>query len=667
MRLWPSARPWAPHPRTLKLAGIVAGVVVLVVLLVLAFMDWNALRGPVARIASVRLRHPVRIDGNLEVHLLSLEPTVSIGGLDIGNPAWAGGGSMAHAERLVVRVKLLHLFKGTAILPLVRIERPVLHLVRTYDGRVNWSLHRGAPRYGRAPNLPVIQRLEMDPGEVTFSDAKRELDFRGIVSAREEGAERNARPFRLVGNGTMNGQPFRFDVHGASLMSTRRDAAYPFEASLTAGTTRVAMRGSLPKPFDLGYMNAGFKMAGTDMADLYYLSGLAFPNTRPFRMTGQLSRKGTVVSFIGLTGTIGDSDMRGDVSVDLAHLRPQVHAAVTSKALDLDDAATWFGGGRGRKQHAKPAAHDDDRIFPDAKLRAARVRSTDVQLNYQAAEVHSAHLPIRAMSLTLNMTDGVMKFDPVAVSLPAGAIKGTVSIDAREDTVRTEVDARLFDVQLSQFKRKKSPDAPPFEGALQGRVQLTGRGNSVRQFMAASNGTATFVVPHGEVRDSLAEMSSVNLSRGLGLMFAKDQDKTSVRCGVANLKDVAGTLQVQSLVFDTRNVLVTGKGNIDLKTERYDLEIRGHPKKLRLFRVKSPVAIRGPLLKPELSIDPDGKVLEQGGIAAALAAVAGPLGAVVAFVDPGLAKDADCSSLLQEAKSAGTPVKTAEIQGVPGH
>jgi hypothetical protein len=77
------------------------------------------------------------------------------------------------------------------------------------------------------------------------------------------------------------------------------------------------------------------------------------------------------------------------------------------------------------------------------------------------------------------------------------------------------------------------------------------------------------------------------------------------------------------------------------------------------------VAIRGPLLKPALSIDPGGRTLEQGGIAAALAAVAGPLGAVVAFVDPGLAKDADCSALLQDAKSAGAPVKTAEIQGVP--
>lgn len=177
----------------------------------------------------------------------------------------------------------------------------------------------------------------------------------------------------------------------------------------------------------------------------------------------------------------------------------------------------------------------------------------------------------------------------------------------------------------------------------------------------------TFVLPRGEVRESLAELSSVNVLSGVGLLLAKDQDKANVRCGVANLKATDGTLRVQSLVFDTQNVVVTGKGEISLESERYDLVIRGQPKKPRLFRVKSPVAIRGQLLKPSMSVQTKGRAIEQAGLAAALAAVAGPLGAIVAFVDPGLAKDADCASLLADAKSEGAPVKTAEIQSAPKH
>jgi hypothetical protein len=119
------------------------------------------------------------------------------------------------------------------------------------------------------------------------------------------------------------------------------------------------------------------------------------------------------------------------------------------------------------------------------------------------------------------------------------------------------------------------------------------------------------------------------------------------------------------MVFDTDNVLITGKGGISLQEERFDLSIRGQPKRLRLLRVKSPIAIRGPLRKPAIGLEVDPKAMGQTGVAAALGALVAPLAAVVAFVDPGLAKDADCASLLAEAKSEGAPVKTAEIENAP--
>src|SRR5665213_3187029 len=63
---------------------------------------------------------------------------------------------------------------------------------------------------------------------------------------------------------------------------------------------------------------------------------------------------------------------------------------------------------------------------------------------------------------------------------------------------------------------------------------------------------------------------------------------------------------------------------------------------------------RGSLRKPVITLDTT-HVLKQGAIAAALAAIS-PLAAVLAFVDPGLAKDADCGALLAEAQKEGVPV-----------
>jgi len=52
-----------------------------------------------------------------------------------------------------------------------------------------------------------------------------------------------------------------------------------------------------------------------------------------------------------------------------------------------------------------------------------------------------------------------------------------------------------------------------------------------------------------------------------------------------------------------------------------------------------------------------GKLAAQGAVAAVLGAALTPFAAIAAFVDPGLAKDANCTNLLQESHTP--PTKTA--------
>jgi hypothetical protein len=52
-----------------------------------------------------------------------------------------------------------------------------------------------------------------------------------------------------------------------------------------------------------------------------------------------------------------------------------------------------------------------------------------------------------------------------------------------------------------------------------------------------------------------------------------------------------------------------------------------------------------------------GRVVAQGGIAAVLTGLLGPLGTLLPFVDPGLEKNADCIALMQEARTNPAPVR----------
>jgi AsmA family protein len=206
-------------------------------------------------------------------------------------------------------------------------------------------------------------------------------------------------------------------------------------------------------------------------------------------------------------------------------------------------------------------------------------------------------------------------------------------------------------LQLGQIDRQRM-DQPPIEGLAQARIKVSGHGRSVHQVAASANGTVTAVLPRGVIRDSLAKLSGLDLG-GLARLLTKSQKETPIRCGVASFEAREGTLTAQSMVVDTDPVLITGNGTVHLDSEALDLAFQGHPKSFELLRVRSPLLVRGTLSHPSVDIKAGNSVV-QAAEAVALGVVFTPLAAVLAFVDPGLTKDADCAALIAAAKAFQT-------------
>jgi uncharacterized protein involved in outer membrane biogenesis len=216
-----------------------------------------------------------------------------------------------------------------------------------------------------------------------------------------------------------------------------------------------------------------------------------------------------------------------------------------------------------------------------------------------------------------------------------------------------ELDARIVDLPLDQFGRK-SDRGPPVEGLLEAHVDLAGQGRSLREIGSSAQGTVTAVLPHGEIRAALADLAGLDLQRGLGLVLSKDRKDTGLRCAVASFDIHAGTATARTLVVDTEPNVITGQGVVRLDSESLALTLQGHAKHLSVLRVRSPVLIRGTLAHPSISIAPR-NALAQAGAAIALGVVLTPVAAALAFVDPGLATDANCTGLLSEARDEGVP------------
>jgi hypothetical protein len=76
----------------------------------------------------------------------------------------------------------------------------------------------------------------------------------------------------------------------------------------------------------------------------------------------------------------------------------------------------------------------------------------------------------------------------------------------------------LANIELAQFKSASAKD-PPLEGVLAGRVKLHGYGQSVHKFASSVDGSVSVVIPHGQIRAVLAELTGINVAHGLGLLL----------------------------------------------------------------------------------------------------------------------------------------------------
>jgi uncharacterized protein involved in outer membrane biogenesis len=327
------------------------------------------------------------------------------------------------------------------------------------------------------------------------------------------------------------------------------------------------------------------------------------------------------------------------VSIESSGIRPKFEAQFNSKVIRSSD----FGARAAGREHDPEAGK---LLLSDAMLSPSAVRHGDWVVHLRAQRVDVGRVSLRGVVAKMTIDQGVLVLSSLSADVLGGKLAGRVKLDARTDTASADLDLKLTDVQLGQFYGNGS-SSPPLDGSLQARLDLKGPGRSIHEVAAGADGTVTAVLTHGTIRSSLAELTGIDL-RGLGLLLTKNKQETGVRCAVASFQVHDGTLVARKLVMDTDPVLITGEGTLKLDSESLDFALRGRPKSVRFVRLRAPVLVRGTLVHPAVSMDA-GKAAGQTAGAVALGVVLTPLAAVLAFVDPGLAKDADCSSLQAEA------------------
>lgn len=649
-----------PPKGKFKFIGIVAVAAVLVLGIVVATFDWNLLRGFVSdRVSAATGRH-FAINGDLDVRL-GITPTIRAEQVVLGNAPWAGSREMANIAVLEFRINLWQLMKGNIVIPMLSLIHPSVMLERKED-KNNWTLGKKAEtKKGPEGELPTVGQLDIRDGVVYYRELGTDTFIKMNVSTLPIKPGQKEELISVQGSGRLSGQDFALRGQGGSLLSLRSTTApYPVDVEGRTGKTRIAVKGTLLDPLHLKGMNVSINMQGPDLSKLADIAGMPIPATRPYTINGRLDHQDETWRVTDFRGTLGDSKLAGDAAIDLSGKRPLIQADLVSERLDLDDLA-GLTGAPPKPEPGEPASAEQRRlaeqgppkrrVFPDKPYNLARLRNADADIRFRATRIKVE--AVRAQDLTAHviLQNGRLRISPLNLGVADGGLVSEIAMDARHDTPVVDADVTAKGIKLHKLfpKLRISEEAVTQFG---GRAKLSTQGNSLADMAAAANGELGLVMSGGWVSNLLLEIAGIDGGEALQFFLGGDKE-VPMRCAVADFKINDGVMTTNTILIDTADTNIIGKGTIDLGKEAVDLTFETRPKDPSLFSSRAPLYVAGTLKSPEFSVD---KTVIAGriGAAVALGILATPLAALIPLIETGPGKDTNCAALFAEENKRQT-------------
>ena len=664
--------------RALIWIGCVFGILTIAAVVFVATLDWNKAKGYLSAGVSKATGRQLVIGGDLEVDLGWIS-RVRASQIQFENARWSKQPQMVEVGLLDVQIDLWQLLKWRVVLPTVIVSQPKVILEKNAEGSANWEFRAATAVTEPAvpekrTEFPVIQKLIIKDGTFLFANQETRAQLE-LKLTQAEAAGFLEEPVKLKADGYYQKQPMSLSLAGGSYENLRSaKEPYPLQINLRVGNLKAKIDGNLTEPLAMKGEDVALDIQGDDMANLFPLIRLVFPSTPPYSLRGHLKHEGNVWSFSDFSGRVGDSDLSGNIRVDLEPKRHVMKADLVSNRLDFDDLAGFIGGtpktGAGetasQEQKKKTAKEkESDRLFPDQRYDLERLRVMDADVRLRAKQILAPNLPIDNLNAKLSLNDGVLKFEPAALGVADGRIELYSTFDGSARPSKVKIDARLRQLDLKRLLGK-STFAQKSLGPIGGRINLSGTGDSFRELMATASGNTFIVMSGGEVSGLLVELAGLDVAESLGVLVRGDKP-VPLRCAVIDLHGQDGQMSVQNLVLDTTDTVIFGEGKIDLRDEQLDIVLTPVPKDFSPLSLRSFIRVGGSF--KNASVFPDPLKTGTKSLFAKIANVFMVLASVVIQPrDLWFGKDIDCDRLisgLQEKDPHGVVLKDVYKSGGP--
>ena len=645
--------------RALKIAGIVmgslVGLVVLVLLAVLLLVDPNDYRDRIAAQVRSSTGRELSLSGELK---LSIFPWVAIetGEASLGNPPGFGDEPFLSLRHAKLSVKLLPLLRRQLEVGRIQIDGLDLRLQQDSAGKGNWedwgasepvdadaeAVAGGGPQYlqlegititegriafddlaaeqvaieigrlGGSSPVPVSLKMQLstEPGSTPLPLA---ADF--SVQLDLDKQRYQLHDLDLAGSVQPEGAPRRLDWRFAAPLADLDLAAQTLAATpFTAEVGLAKLTGNVwgEKLVDEPALAGTFSLAQLAPRQLMEQFGIASPDTRDagalasFAAGGAWTWSGGVARLRDLKVSLDESALSGRFAYDTTS--GGMDFALKLDRIDLD---------RYQPPPTAPAVAAEPIELPVEFLKPLRARGT-----VEVSEIKVGGANLESLSAGINVADAVARFAPLQAQLYGGRYNGDIRLDMRPAVPLLTMDEHLQGIDIAKLM-KEYADSERLVGAGNLDAKLSASGTNGDALLQTLNGTIGLNLENGAVLGAdiwFAIAQAQSLLRDKKLADIVDQKRTVFDQFHASASLANGVATTKDLEISSQLLRITGTGTTSLVTKAINYAVTAKVLKAPpgadgvtadLVSAVIPVKITGTLDDPKVRPDVEDMVKER--------------------------------------------------------
>jgi len=448
--------------------GSLAVLAILAVLLAtaLSFLDLSLFRAQLESRATIALDRRVAFAGSIELEP-SLHPRIVVEDVHIANPAWASRSDFAHVQRLEIRVALLPLLQGElTVLDVIMKGADVLLEVGADDSD-NFTFRR---REGPL-QLPDIRKLKAQDATLGFRDADEKLHNCTVEEA--EARITPGQPVSLTGQLTCQDVPLQLSL-SAGTPDAFASGATPWPIALEANTGDASLVAEGNIPHSRIWDGAMFQISvqGEKVDSIEDLFDVSLAVRQPFDLSAELRTSAKTYFFSNLEGTIGATDIGGELEWNQTGERPRLGGRLASNSMHIQELLT------------PPEPNDQTQPDPlDRPLLLEWLTAIDARLELVVQRVEDSPVPIRNAAVTTTLNSGELVLSPWRATLFETPITGQFVLAEAEGAAKINLTAEAEQLDLGHMLRELGSSSPVQADIQNLALSLNSQGNTLRTLL----------------------------------------------------------------------------------------------------------------------------------------------------------------------------------------